>query len=151
MKKQLLTVALLLSANTVVQASEMYPDGHSEGPAIMGGAVAADTPERPYIVSTPSNPVPKPENPSEGTIYQQSYEGGAYVQYCYKGGKWVYENGWHGLQVRPTQKPGIPKKISENLYAVTPRNFESERAQHEELVRNVREILKIVTELRNRK
>jgi hypothetical protein len=52
---------------------------------------------------------------------------------------------------------GLPKNsrpIGGSPYAVTPtesRNFEFERAQHEELVRNVQEILTIVRELRDRK
>jgi hypothetical protein len=137
MKKQLLTVALLLSANTVVQASERLPEGKFSESDMGSEPVASIQPV--YIVSSPSNPIPQPENPSEGTIYRQLYGSGNFKESCYRDGKWTLLNYSPGLPIdylKPTSSNSEHQELVRNV---------------QELVRNVQEILKIGTELRDRK
>jgi hypothetical protein len=126
MKKQLLTIALLLATNTVLNASTTLPNGE-----FISGAVEREFPQGSRMSSY--------DPQTHKTVYFE-----------YRGTKWT--------PVDAPKNSSIDAKgffsIGGSPYAVTPtesRNFEIEGAQHEELVRNVQEILTIVRELRDRK
>ncbi len=139
MKKQLLTVALLLATNTALQAingpvSRPNPYGPSQTNLQTIDAQQARIYENP--------------NPAIGTIRTHYFpphgrSGMGIIQYRYEGnGKWV--------EIKNTMNLN---PIGGSPYALPPadRNMELERMQHEDLVNTVHKILKIVTELRDRK
>ena len=161
MKKQLLTIALLLSTSAVLQAVPHFEDhprqvilnrgekllaepaigtivpgrtgtgisgyqylGNNEWNTIPEGTLPTPVREVLWklahvpkpIISSPSNPIPRPEHPADGTIYREIYRGGAFAEWTYTGGGWAKTGFSHGLQVRNfPKKAGATTEVASSI------------------------------------
>ncbi len=124
MKKQLVTIALLLSANAAL-------------PAANGGMTMRMQPAE-FDTTMSLTPQEAPREPALGTIRTREFSPGGRAVDSFMREEYLGNGHWRNVPF---------KDVSLELGRKT---VESDRAQYEELLRNVHDILKIVTELKER-